>query len=250
MKTKRLLLLVSLLAVTTLACSVVNLITSSGTDDEPQNVVVSEPTIIVQQPSSGGGSSGGVAASSLPISEDFSDPGSGWEIGSYDAGDVGYANGRYFVTSLEEGNTMWGEYPGDFSDVIIDIDTYQVQGPPTNNNSYGVICRLIPGLEVNATDGYSFQISGDGYYSIQKINDGEYEPLVEWTESDVVVQGNAQNHIRASCVGSTLTLEVNGVQLAQTNDSAYKSGGFGLKAAPLEEGMTRIEFDNLFVSQP
>jgi hypothetical protein len=213
-------------------------------------LAVQQPTIAVQPPESEGGSIGGGISSSLPISDDFSDPGSGWEIGSYETGDVGYENGRYFVTAVEEGSTMWGEYPGDFADVIIDIDTYQVQGPATDNNSYGVICRLIPGEDVYDTDGYSFQISGDGYYSIQAINDGEYEPLVEWETSDVILQGNAQNHIRASCIGSTLTLEVNGVQLAQVNDGSYASGGFGVKAATLEEGITRVEFDNFFVSQP
>ena len=47
-------------------------------------------------------------------------------------------------------------------------------------------------------------------------------------ESDKINQGAATNHIRFDCVGSTLTLYVNGFQVDQQTDTDYTTGNVGL----------------------
>jgi len=183
--------------------------------------------------------------SGVLFQDDFSDPVSGWEVGDYETGSVGYKNGVYFVTSLGNGDTMWGAANRAFDNLIIEVDATQVSAPANNNNDYGVMCRLQPN-----GDGYYLLISGDGYYAIAKAIDGDFEWLVNWTESDVIRQGNATNHIRAVCDGSTLLLFVNGQRLATAEDGTFARGDIALTATSYEDEPSEIHFDRLVVRKP
>ncbi|HEY73031.1 MAG TPA: protein kinase [Thermoflexia bacterium] len=174
--------------------------------------------------------------------DDFSDPSSGWEVGDYDGGSVGYKDGIYFVRSENNGDVMWGVANRSFENIIIEVDATQVLAPTNDNNAYGVKCREQSG------NGYGFVISGDGYYSIQIIMDGDWESLVDWTSSDAINQGNGTNHIRAACDGSHLALAVNGELLAEVEDSTYTEGNISLTAATFEDEPTEIHYDNLVAS--
>jgi tRNA A-37 threonylcarbamoyl transferase component Bud32 len=183
--------------------------------------------------------------SDVIFQDDFENPASGWEIGEYDTGDVGYKDGVYFVTSTENSSTMWGVANRSFSNCVIEVDATQIAAGPESDNSYGVVCR-----DQGDGDGYYLRISGDGYYGIAIAQGGEFEPLVEWTESNVIRQGNATNHIEAVCDGFTLTLSVNGEFLATIEDSTFTSGDIALTATTYEEKGTEIHFDNLVVRNP
>jgi hypothetical protein len=193
-------------------------------------------------------SGGGPDPASILLQDDFSNSASGWETGSYDTGSVGYKDSAYSVRSLGDGNTMWGVANLSFDDVVVDVDAVQVEAPSNNNNGYGVACREQGGANANA---YFLMISGDGAYSIIKSVEGDFEWLVDWTFSDVILKGNAGNHIRAVCDGTTLALFANGQSLATVEDGTYTSGDIALAAVSLEEGEpTEIVFDNLVVSRP
>jgi len=177
--------------------------------------------------------------------DDFSDEGSGWEVGDYDTGNVGYQSGVYFVTSEELEMVMWGVANRSFDNVIINVDATQISAGPDSDNAYGIVCR-----EQGNGDGYYLRVSGDGYYSIVKAEGEEFEALVEWAESDAIHKGNASNHIRAICDGSTLALFVNGQRLATAEDSTFASGDIALTATTYEEDPSEVHFDNLVVTKP
>ncbi len=177
--------------------------------------------------------------------DDFSDPNSGWEVGNYDTGSVGYAQGTYSVVSYGNSHMMWGLARRNFADVVIEVDALQVSAPSNNNNAYGVMCRV-----QEDDDGYVLRISGDGYYAIHRIVDGRFEPLVDWTSSSVIRQGNADNHIRAVCDGSHLLLEVNGELLAEAQDTTYAQGDIALTVTSFESETTEVRFDNLRTLPP
>ena len=177
--------------------------------------------------------------------DDFSDPASGWEVGDYDGGNVGYKDGAYYVASTQENSTMWGVAHTSFDDVVIEVDATQVLAGPDNNNDYGVICR-----EQGDGKGYYLLISGDGFYAIAKTGADGFDWLAEWTKGDAIRQGNATNHIRAICSGSTLSLFVNGERVATAQDNTYPKGDIALTATTYEEDPTQIRFDNLVVREP
>ena len=66
-------------------------------------------------------------------------------------------------------------------------------------------------------------------------------------ETDLVARGPASNHIRFDCIGSTLTLFVNGTQVDQQTDSEYIIGNVGLIAGTFADVGTDILFDNFMV---
>src|SRR6185295_6876674 len=103
-----------------------------------------------------------------------------------------------------------------FSDVSIEVDGAKFSGP--DNNDFGIICRF-----VDDDNFYFLIIASDGYQVIGKYLAGQlqYVSATEMQSTDAVKQGNATNHLRGDCVGSTLTLYVNGQQVASVTDTSF-----------------------------
>ncbi len=181
----------------------------------------------------------------LPFEDDFNDPNSGWDVDEWESGSFGYKDGVYFVTSTKDGATVTGRAGRSLDDVVIEVDASQISAPANDNNDYGVVCSAQPNL-----DGYYLLISGDGLYSIMIEEGEEFTTLVDWTESDIIRQGNATNHIKAACNGSTLQLFVNGEFLAEATDSTFSEGDIGLTATTYEDEPSEIHFDNLEAYAP
>ncbi|MCX7683608.1 MAG: hypothetical protein N2508_16835 [Anaerolineae bacterium] len=216
---RRILGVIIVLALTTLACTC-NLLPSLKTPAAPT------PSNVIFQ-------------------DDFSNPESGWEVRKHNQGSVGYKDGVYAVASYSNSKTMWGVANRTFDNIVIEVDATQVAAGPMSNNDYGVVCR-----EQNEGDGYYLLISGDGYYTIIKAQGEKFINLVDWTGSEAINQGNATNHIRAVCNGSSLELSVNGKFLTSVEDSTFTSGDIALTATTYEDAPTEIHFDNLVVSRP
>lgn len=185
------------------------------------------------------------AAPSLPFVDDFEDSNSGWEIGDYDSGSIGYQNGSYFVEATEDANLMWGLAGQNFENVEITVESTQVLAPGNDNNGYGVMCRVQPD-----NDGYIFRISGDGYAGIHYFLEGEPGDLVDWAETPHINTGNSRNTIRVICNGPRLALLVNGNLVAETTDTKFTSGDIALAATTYETEPTKILYDNIRVVLP
>lgn len=185
-------------------------------------------------------------------SDDFSAKSSELESYSDESGSVETKDGVYIVRSISD-LWNWGRSSSDFADTVIEFDIALVTGPANNNAGFGVICRMHT-RDDNSIDGYLLGISGDGYYSIRSISSGTMSPLVDWTFSDSIHQGTESNKIRATCNGSELRLEVNGVLAASANTVTgdASSGSFAFAAVSFEtaEPIAEVHFDNLVISQP
>jgi len=193
----------------------------------------------------GNNSSSPSASGDTMFEDTFSDTKTGWEVGDYDGGSVGYGDGIYFVTALGYGDTMWGVANTSFKDVDITVDATQVTAGPEDNNDYGIACRV-----QDDGSGYYLLISGDGGFAILKASEESYEALVDWTATDAVQQGNTSNSIRAVCDGSTITLYANGQRLATADDTTFSSGDIALTATSYEDVPTEVQFDNIVVTKP
>jgi hypothetical protein len=68
--------------------------------------------------------------------------------------------------------------------------------------------------------------------------------------TDAVKQGDATNHLRGDCVGSTLTLYVNGQQVASVTDTSFTSGDIGLTVGTFDDPNAAVTFDNFVVNEP
>jgi hypothetical protein len=140
---------------------------------------------------------------------------------------------------------IWANPGLKFTDTITEVDATKVGG--ADDNDLGLICRY-----QDESNFYFFIISSDGFYGIAKVSDGDQVlvGLENMEYSEAINQGNNTNHIRADCVGQTLTLFVNDQQLLQVTDAQFTNGDVGLIAGTFDVAGTDIHFDNFVVRQP
>jgi hypothetical protein len=184
--------------------------------------------------------------SNVLFQDDFSDTGSGWDrVGDGDV-TTDYADGSYNIVVNTTQYDAWANpYQSFPSDVIVEVDATKNGGP--DDNDFGVICRY-----TDVDNFYYFHISSDGLAAIGKVTDGEQSkiPGGDWDAFDAINTGSATNHIRADCVGNTLTLYVNGDQVLSATDSDHTTGDAGLMAGTFDTAGADILFDNFVVREP
>jgi hypothetical protein len=193
-------------------------------------------------------SSGGEATeppSGVLFQDDFSDTSSGWDKVSVDDGVTDYADGAYRIYVNTANTDVWSNPGLSFSDVRVEVDATKVDG--ADDNDYGVICRY-----QDSENFYFFVISSDGYYGIGKVLAGKQQLIGvdSMPPSEAIRQGNDTNHLQAECVGSALSLSVNGQAVAQYDDTDFTSGDVGLIAGSFDSAGVDIHFDNFVVSKP
>ncbi len=185
-----------------------------------------------------------VPAGSVLFQDDFSRNTSGWDRMLADEGVMDYDAGgfRILVNSLQ--TNFWTTPHQNLTDVRIEVDNGKLAGP--DENRIGLICRF------NGSDYYFFIISSDGFYGMGIFSGGKANLLgqAEMQSSENINKGLAINHLRADCVGNTLTFYVNGFQVAQAQDATLPSGDVGMLAGTFGTSGVDIVFDNFVVLQP
>jgi len=177
--------------------------------------------------------------------DDFSRAGTGWNEVTAPKGESNYADGMYRIFVNEANIDIWSLAGRDLTDVRIEVDAYKMGGD--RNNRFGVICRA-----ASPTSFYTLVVSSDGYYGVGMIDGQDYRliGMDALQPTDAVHQGSALNHLRADCIGDTLTLYVNGVKLAEVKDKTFATGDVGLIAGTYDTPGTDIRFDDFTVYQP
>jgi hypothetical protein len=188
-------------------------------------------------------------SSNILFQDDFSNTGSGWDSVSDSSGVTDYYNGAYRIQVLTNSLSIWANPSKSLpADVRVAVDATKNGGP--DDNAFGVICRY------QDTDNfYRFYVTSDGYIGIVKrqggsatvisSSDGKLQP------ASGINKGAATNHIEGDCIGNTLTLYVNGTQMAQATDSTFTSGGdVGLVAQAFSTAGVDILFHNFVVTAP
>ncbi len=203
------------------------------------------PTGSTPQPTAGGGGTG----QQILFQDDFSNTNSGWDHSATADGTADYANGGYEIHVISISYIMW-TLPSQAlpNDVSIQVDATKIGGP--DDNAFGVICRY-----QDADNFDYFYVSSDGYVGIGMKKAGTRTIISDssgnLTADSSVKQGAATNHLRADCIGNTLTLFVNGTQVATATDSTFTTGGdVGLVAKTYTVGGTDMMFHNFFVYKP
>jgi pectate lyase len=193
------------------------------------------------QPPAGGGSN----SLQILFQDDFSNVNSGWDRTSNDSYSTDYANGGYRINVVPSSYSAFANpYQSFQNDVRVEVDVTKNGGP--DDNAFGMICRY-----QDVDNYYFFYISSDGYVGIGIDNAGSKTIISSsdgnMTSDSSIIQGAATNHLRADCIGNTLTLFVNGTQIATATDSTFTGGDVGLIARTFSVGGTDIMFDNIFV---
>ncbi len=115
----------------------------------------------------------------LPYTDDFSNANNGWKVVNDQAIQIRYQDGALHFTIDDLDQIVWSVAGKRFGDFTLDVDATQVGGP--NDNSYGVLIRY-----VDEKNFYRLDISGDGYYAVNKYQAGKWIKLQDWTESAAI----------------------------------------------------------------
>jgi len=177
------------------------------------------------------------------LQDDFTDNTSGWDRVLNDGGIMDYDSGGYRILVHGADMNFWSTPSGNFGDVRVETDVTRLNGP--DENRAGLMCRYQNG------NYYFFIISNDGFYAIGKFTNGQ--AILIGQESMVpseFVQADEVNHLRADCIGNTLTFYVNFNQVASTLDADFSTGGVGVLAGSFNEPGVDVLFQNFVVFQP
>jgi hypothetical protein len=177
--------------------------------------------------------------------DDFSKTSSGWDRTTTNGDSTDYKDGAYRITVETLNYDLWANPGKSFQDVKVEVDATMMGGP--ENNDFGIICRY-----KDIHNYYYGTVASDGYYGIVKVIDDSLIPLTGdgMVATDLVNAGSAVNHLRFDCVGSALTLYVNGTILGSVTDTDLTVGDVGLIAGTFDTAGTDIAFDNFVVSKP
>ncbi len=184
--------------------------------------------------------------------DDFSDPGSGWPIGSTaDEDEWSYEDDAYFIsaTYLPQGECCIGVGPDRapwFSDFVLEVDARFVSGEWGN---WFVVFRDSESPEQPVSAHYGVRFYPDGAFGIWKNVSGAHAELVE---TDVYApafeRGFETNHLTIIAQGPQIAVYVNGEPLWFVDDESSSGGTISLGVENQTEDTTlRVHFDNLKV---
>ncbi len=181
----------------------------------------------------------------LPLTDDFSDPASGFGLTRATDGVVEYADGALRITSLAGGWEWFSPYVGlEEQDLQIEVQANRTEGPLLSEMA--VVCRWQDEFNYVAAAWRS-----DGEVSLWKKTDGVEDRWVEWTAVPGAQNAEGDLHsLQLTCQGSAIRFAVDGRQVAEAVDPSPATGTFALMAGLLEPGKLVVAFDNVRVTQP
>ena len=181
------------------------------------------------------------------LSDSFNNNDNNWDIFEENGNSAQIENGQ-LVMRVKDADSVYRIWPQmTLSNVDMTFDTV-IQEGSQSNASFGAACRY-----VNNDNYYSFNMDGDGYYTLRKKVDGTAETIIDWTASTALQPGvGAFNHIRVVCSGNTLELFANDQLVVSSQDASLTTGGFALQAGrfAIDDAPVSVAFDNLGVNYP
>lgn len=182
-------------------------------------------------------------AGDILYQEQFEDNTTGWARVSNDNGIMDYDGGGYRILVRQPKLNFWSTPEKNFGDVRVEADVIKLNGP--DENRMGLMCRYQNG------NYYFFIISNDGFFVIGKFTRGQAILLGQnEMQASEMIQTGTMNHLRADCVGNTLTFYINFTQVAVALDADLLSGDVGVLAGAFSEPGVDVLFDNFLVLQP
>lgn len=183
------------------------------------------------------------------LQDDFSNPKSGWDTGTFDLNTLDYVPGGYHILIGKDnsGESVW--LSRNYGDVTVEVDAKSIGA--VNDGWMGVLCRAQK--EVGS---YVFEVTSTGRFQIVK-----YRYSAQGNRSTTLMRGDLSSgpfkagtaaHLRADCIGSNLSLWVDGRAIGSIKDSEFTTGGIGLAADTGASGKPGVDilFSSYIVRGP
>lgn len=238
----RILVAITVLALAALACQAVS--GGGGGDVEVPTIEIPEievPTFEVPEievPDVSGGD--------VILSDDFSS--AQWGTGTDADSAVEYVNETLQFNVFKKNWFVWSTPDGeDYSNIHMEVTV--INNDTDSTTAFGLMCNKSAG-----GDFYYLAVTAAGQYAIAKAAEGEIDLFLtnndEWGDSDLIPVNASSYRIGADCGNSTLTLYVDGQEVASVVDSSYTSGQVAVLAWSGEEATnTNVSFDDFLMTE-
>jgi hypothetical protein len=172
-----------------------------------------------------------------------------WGTGTDSDSSVEYTDGGLRFLVSETLFYVWSNpNEEDYSNVHIEVTAKNNSSDP--NAAFGIICNQ----GVIDSNLYYFAVTSNGEYAIAKgsiaLDDVFLTNDDQWAASDLIAKNAPAYRIGADCGNGTLTLYVDGQQIASVQDPSYSSGLVALFAWSHEvENGTDVTFDDFVITR-
>jgi hypothetical protein len=181
------------------------------------------------------------------LSDDFSS--SRWGTGTDADSSVEHADNALQMIVYTKNYFVWSTPNAEnYQDIHMEVTVINNDTDPST--SFGIICNM----QTPSDSFYYVAIKPDGTYAIAKASDGESDTILtnnnQWGPSDLIPTEADSYSIGADCGNGTLTLYVDGQQVASVSDASYVSGEVALFTWSGEEATTtNVSFDDFLMTQ-
>ena len=212
------------LALAALACNAV----TGGGGDTPGSTSTPSPTVL--------------------LSDDFSS--TKWGILTDADSAVEYVNGALQMIVYKKNYFVWST-PDDQDYQNVHMEVTAINNGTDSTTAFGLMCNQQAGADSSF---YYLAMTPAGEYAIAKATQGESDVFLtnndQWAASDLIAKDAASYRVGADCGNGTLTLYVDGQQIASVSDASYASGGVALFTWSGEEATnTNVSFDDFLMTE-
>lgn len=181
-----------------------------------------------------------IRAEAPDIEDNFDADNGTWDTNYTGNTSIYFRAGKLHLAVDVDSTVAWSESSTRVGDFYMEVESVHQEGPL--NNQFGVL------FQYEDSDNFLFfAIGSDGYYSLQRLANNEWEMLIEWTESDVIETGEAsENVLGILAEGSNVALLINDYIVDQI-EVEPNEGKLALAAGAYDEVGVNVAFDNFAV---
>ncbi len=235
-----LIFLFTVIVLVSLACSVDLYGTTTPAPPTVEPSALPEQTAVTIEPT---------ASAQQFYTEEFDTEDNNWEylIENGSINSMRTVGGLLIFDLQNKGTTAYATYePFTYTDVRLDV---KAGNRGTNNNTISLICRK------SDAGWYQFDIASNGLYEIFFAKTAG--DVVEYTRiadggSGKIKTGWAENEYGIVCQGTTLVLNINGVEARRLEDKKYllPEGKVGMSVSSVKDAPVIVDFYWAAISQP
>ena len=189
--------------------------------------------------------------SNMLLDDDFAVGGrTSWGTGTDADSAVEYVDDALNLQIFTGNYVVW-TFPNETSYDNIHMEVTVINNGTDSDTAFGFFCNKQYPIDDSR---YYFAVTPNGQYAIAKaalaLDDVFLTNNNDWADSDLIAQDAPSYRLGADCGNGTLTLYVDGQQIASVSDSTYTSGGIALFAWSGEKVTTvDVSFDDFMMTK-
>jgi len=201
----------------------------------------------------GGGGEDPTGPTSTPspkviLSDDFSS--TAWGTGTDADSAVEYANNALQMIVYTKNYFVWST-PNDEEYQNIHMEVTAINNGTDSTTAFGIMCNQQAGADSSF---YYLAMTPAGEYAVAKATTDQSDVFLtnndQWANSELIARDAASYRVGADCGNGTLTLYVDGQQIATASDASYTTGGIAVFTWSGEEATsTNVSFDDFLMTE-